>query len=68
MRTAEMLVEQHVSSGPDVSSERRCLQTSPQQLMATKDPPQKQKLRISVPRGSGVSLELEQKFKNCKNA
>ena len=41
--------------------------TNPQQLMATKDKKDK-KIRISVPGGSGVSRELEQKFKRCKSA
>ena len=39
---------------PDVSRERRCLQTSPEQLKATKDK-KDQKLEFPSPGGSGVS-------------
>ena len=41
-------------SVPDVSRERRCLQTSPEQLMATKDKKDKNS-DLSSPGGSGVS-------------
>ena len=39
---------------PDVCRERRCLQTSPEQLKATKDK-KDQKLEFLSPGGSGVS-------------
>ena len=41
-------------SVPDVSRERRCLQTSPEQLKATKDK-KRQKSEFPSPGGSGVS-------------
>ena len=66
MRTAEMLVEQHVSSGPDVSHERRCHQTSPQQLLATKDPPKSKKSEFPSREareflGAGTKIQTLQK-------
>ena len=55
-------------SVPDVSRERRCLQTSPEQLLATKDK-KRQKIRISVPgrlgsfSGGGTKIQRLQKHR-----
>ena len=62
-----VLCHEHCLSGPDISRERRCLQTSPQQLVAT-DGKERQRIRISLPGGLGVYRKLEPKFKHCKNA
>ena len=52
-------------SVPDVSCERRCLQTSLEQLMPERTKEDK-KSEFPSPGGSGVSRELGQKFKNSK--
>ena len=49
---------------PDVSRERRCLQTSPEQLKATKD---KKKVGISVPGRLGSFSVGGTKIKTLKN-
>ena len=56
----------NILSVPDVSRERRCLQTSPEQLMATKDKNDQKKSEFPSPGGSGVSRELGQILKHCK--
>ena len=52
--------EVHVLSVPDVSRERRCLQTSPEQLKT-------KSRKFCSTGGSGVSWSVGQKSKHCKN-
>ena len=51
---------------PDVSRERMCLQTSPEQLKATKDKKETKKIGISVPgRLGSFSVGGTKNFKHC---
>ena len=58
----------HVLSVPDVSRERRCLQTSPEQLMATKDTKKTTKfLNFRLPEDREFLGRWDKTFKHCRN-